>query len=319
MTHSTPICPKCAYDQSGEIVIWESQCPLQGRCPECGLGFTWADVFDPSRRELEWNVEHAQSAWQMLCRTPKTLLRLIIPFYYWRSVGVETPIRNRALICWALFVWGGLHLLVSIPYGLGWWKIVDVRNYGSLTELYQLGGMKALIAPFITAIGSPFVYMWVDPNNGTVKVFFELLRGIVLRDALSPMLPIFGMILIWMIILLAVPTTRRQAMIRRAHVVRAGLISMMAAAVVFEFAKLASGLEWYTRVGFTVNINWLQVFLVVVMPALVLWVVVFWASAIRTGWKVRPCGLLIGLGSVASLLGGVVMLYLFWMLMGGEF
>ncbi len=43
----TPTCPKCGYDQSGEIATWESQCPLEGRCPECGFDFVWADVMDP--------------------------------------------------------------------------------------------------------------------------------------------------------------------------------------------------------------------------------------------------------------------------------
>jgi len=311
-----PICPKCGYDQSGEIATWESVCPVEGRCPECGLEFAWADVFDPSRVELNWNVEHARTVWQMLSRTPGTLLRLMIPFYYWRSVGVDTPVRLRALSQWILLMWVGVHLLVSIPYGVGWWRVMSSAYYGSLSELYQLGGIKASVAPFVTAVGSPFVYMWIDPKSGATKVGSNLYHASIQRDSLSPMLPILGMILIWMVVLLATPITRKQAKIRRAHVARAGLMSMIVVVVAFEFAKLAEGFGYLGQVGNTVNYFWARVFGSVVMPALVLWLIVFWATAIYTGWKVRPCRVLITLGSVASLLGGVVMLYVVWVMMG---
>lgn len=40
----TPRCPRCGYDQSGEVQTWRSACPLHGRCPECGLEFRWRYV-----------------------------------------------------------------------------------------------------------------------------------------------------------------------------------------------------------------------------------------------------------------------------------
>ena len=69
----SPICPKCGYDQSGEITTWVTQCPLEGTCPECGYALYWSDVVNPSRIRLPWFVEHAESKRGLLRRTIPTL------------------------------------------------------------------------------------------------------------------------------------------------------------------------------------------------------------------------------------------------------
>lgn len=42
-------CPKCAYSFEGEFAAWRESCPLRGRCPECGFGFAWGDLFGTTR------------------------------------------------------------------------------------------------------------------------------------------------------------------------------------------------------------------------------------------------------------------------------
>lgn len=311
------ICPKCGYDQRGEISRWESVCPMEGRCPECGLGFLWRDIFDPVRNELGWYVEHTHSVLGIFGRTPGTLMRLVIPYVYWRTVGVEKSIRLRVLAIWLIVFWVVLHLVLSIPYGMGVWSGMSSQFYGSIGELYGQAGVKGLLVPIVNAVGWPWFDAWADYRNGSVHFGASWTRqGVVLKDYLTPMVPLFGMSLLWVVVLLATPITRRRAKIRSAHVARAALISMVPVILAYELARLVEGLDDWMRIGNTVSNDWARGFGAVVMPALVLWMLVFWALAVKVGWKVRPCGVLIFLGSIASLLGGVAMLYVVSMLFG---
>ncbi len=52
-------CPRCGYDQSGEIARWTDSCPVEGLCTECGLRFGWFDVYFPTRR-LAATFENAE-------------------------------------------------------------------------------------------------------------------------------------------------------------------------------------------------------------------------------------------------------------------
>jgi hypothetical protein len=308
--HAAPICPKCGYDQSGAIATWELQCPLEGRCPECGLDFQWCDVFDPASGDLGWYVEHGSSLWQIAKRTPGTLRRLALPHIYWRAVGVQTQIRLGSLCIWLILCALGLHLFVSIPYGIGIWHGMSVRYYGSLSGLYQMAGLKGMMAPFVNAVGSPFVYEFVDPNNGAVAFGSGLFDRSTVRHEISPMIPLIGMTAGWMVVLLAVPVTRQRAKLRSAHVFRAGLMSLLVVFGSLEFAKLAMGLDRWAQVGFTVTSRWQGVFGGIVMPILGIWLLVFWAIAIKVGWRIRRCGLLIFLGSIVSFLSGFAMLFI---------
>ena len=150
------ICPKCGYDQSGAIATWEDQCPIEGTCPECGLGFAWANIIDPARVDLRWYIEHAPRKRDLLVRSPPTLRRLLIPNLYWRSVGVSTRIEIRTLLLWLLLLLLVWHALALVPVGLGNWQeswgmvrgggfndFVDEGIPGVLYELHN-----AIFAPF---------------------------------------------------------------------------------------------------------------------------------------------------------------------------
>lgn len=89
----TPACPRCGYDQSGQAASWQDRCPVEGRCPECGTAFNWADLFDPSRRDVPWLAEHARGARDAARRTPGMLRRMALPHAFWRAVGVHAAAR----------------------------------------------------------------------------------------------------------------------------------------------------------------------------------------------------------------------------------
>ena len=56
-------CFRCGYNLRGLA---------QPRCPECGLEFEWADLFDPARRRHPYLFEHqAQHGRQRAGSTPR--------------------------------------------------------------------------------------------------------------------------------------------------------------------------------------------------------------------------------------------------------
>lgn len=61
---SQPFCPRCGYDQSGELAIWNTttslECPLTHTCTECGLDFAWRDILNPIYSRQLTMFEHAQ-------------------------------------------------------------------------------------------------------------------------------------------------------------------------------------------------------------------------------------------------------------------
>ncbi|MFG0245133.1 MAG: hypothetical protein ACF8MF_03660 [Phycisphaerales bacterium JB052] len=315
MLSPIPICPKCGYDQSGAIATWEDRCPIEDTCPECGLGFAWRDVFDPVRNDRHWYTEHAQSIWGIIARTPGTLMRLVWPWCYWRSVGVEARISLRALSVWLIVLGLGLHFVISIPYGMGTWHD-QARFYGSLSNLYQNAGIKGLSKVLIDGIGWPFVQTHIDYRGPSYIFEFPMMNTVVARQAFSPLLPLFGMTLVWALIMLLVPTTRRHARIRAAHVYRAALVSVVALLLAFELQRLTIGLDLWTATPPMISNIWARRFGEVVVPLLGLWVLLFWGSAVVVGWRVRPCGLLIVLGSIASVIGSVSVFFVLSLLFG---
>lgn len=84
-------CPRCRYDLSGETGRWAAagRCPLRGRCPECGLVFTWADIFapNPSPGYFE-SEERRRFRW-----LAKTFWRSLRPWSFWRWVRMEAEMR----------------------------------------------------------------------------------------------------------------------------------------------------------------------------------------------------------------------------------
>jgi hypothetical protein len=302
-TH-TPICPKCGYDQSGEIATWETQCPLDGRCPECGLRFAWADVLDPSRVDLIWYVEHAGSKRGMLRRTPATLFKLLIPNLYWRQVGVHTRIEFKGLIVWLLMIMAVLHALAIVPVGIGNWlertRYNAWPNGTSFEQYFQDNGVAGLLYELHNAIGAPFVRIEYQP--ATISYHFGGYFNLDFAASIQIPSIFLSMMTIWAVIMLVVPTTRCRAQIRGAHVMRAWLMSLVSVIFIYEVFRVALSTFWWLE-GY-INIMYLAISFIAMLGLSLIWLMWFWAAAIRVGWTVRPSWLLIVLGMIASLIAG---------------
>jgi len=297
MAPPTPTCPKCAYDQSGEITTWKTKCPLQGQCPECGLTFQWFTVLNPDHTKLPWYTEHAPKLTATFKRTPTTLLRLILPPIFWRRLPVTATITLPMLIKWCIALVLIAHLLASVCSGLGRWQAFDARLYKTFSAVFQNGAMSiieicfnALFAPLFTisgsAIGTPTI-QWGSP-------YYEFREEYIATITLA-----LGASFLWQIIMTAIPTTRKIAKLRDAHILRATILSMTQIVLVFEMGRAIYGLDMY----FFSRNTWALILIIAITLLSFLWQLLFWPSAILATWKIRPAALLIILGSIASLLG----------------
>jgi len=63
-------CPRCDQDLRAEPMGWTISCPLEGRCPECGLSFRWADQLSRRHALPRWSLEGAAGAREWFRRWP---------------------------------------------------------------------------------------------------------------------------------------------------------------------------------------------------------------------------------------------------------
>ncbi len=300
----SPVCPRCGYDQSGAVATWTDRCPISGTCPECGNGHLWADLFDPSRKDLRWLVEHAPTRARMWPRTPAMVWRVARPDAFWREVGVHTRVRIGRLVLWCAGVLAALHfatgaglwyneyrwiLTARARARVGWWKP------GKQQELQAV--LDALTQPLAGLFAGPG---WTGASGGwgigTISV-----SEFGLPAWLAACL---GFTTTWTLVLGVIPTTRRLARIRAVHIARAGVLACFAAFIGVELARIELAING-SQVGrpFVILTGWAGF---AGMAALLAWTLRWWWSAARTGWDLRPARLVVLLGFVAALLGAAV-------------
>lgn len=302
-----PICPKCGYDQSGEVATWETQCPVQGTCPECGLKFTWTEIYHPLMHDLLWYSEHARSIRACVWRTPGTLRRLVVPLLFWRSLNVKKRVSLPMLCVWCILVCIGAHMLVAVAVGLEQWQ---ESNWTAqpLAQYLNQNGVSGALAIYLNGLVQPLYE--VTPNVRGYSRFIDLgfrkewWSTESLMDAIfRPIGFQIGFILLWMIVLLAIPHTRKLTKLRGVHIARAVILSVTAMVLTFELYRLNEalhGLGGY-RMGIT------SLLYNSIVPAMIVWQMIFWGSAIAIGWRIRSWKLLVALGTVAGLLGGAAL------------
>lgn len=97
---TSPCCPRCGYDQSGEVASWTVSCPVAGVCSECGIDFRWRDVLDPRSLGPPWSFEHAKRGWPLAF--VRTLLRTLSPGRLWRELKIIHDVRTTRLLWLAI-------------------------------------------------------------------------------------------------------------------------------------------------------------------------------------------------------------------------
>jgi len=309
-----PICPKCGYDQSGEIATWELQCPLEGRCPECGLDFVWADVLDPNRVELGWYVEHAKTKWDMVRRTIPTLWMLMIPNRYWKRVTMETGRSTKRFAIWVVMVMIVLHLIgTGMMVGARVGYVLYDNNEIEQIKIGQTESFVAMVDGMKTQMDSAFWAQVLSESTLYPLVKLHFFDTEVAEVLLSFAFISFGIACMWLILMSIFPTTRKRSQLRMIHVVRAVVVSGLTPMLVMELGRMldvvaafASWVPWLKGMTWQV---WSRITLVTVLGTLA-WLQWFWISAVWRGWKIKARWyemILVMLASFGGLLiGGIL-------------
>ncbi len=302
LVRDRPICPKCGYDQTGEIATWDTQCPIRGICTECGLEFNWSSVMRPELGQVPWYVEHAKGVRRFILRSMCTPFHLILPHRFWNQLDPAKPVSIVRLILWLILMVFIVHTLVGIPNGYNAWIQSNWRGFNFPQHVQMHGNYAYAEAlfdgyfyPYFDALPRPSSHKWTLDTR--FRWFPKTTR------LYSPHLVSTGMLLLWSIVLLAIPQTRRLAKLRTRHVMRAIILSIFMIAMSYELTHLIRTmyeLYWISRSIFPVLDG---------LPALFCWVwlLVFWGCAVHIGWLIRPSRLLIALGTIASILGGTTL------------
>ncbi|MEL7473322.1 MAG: hypothetical protein AAGK04_08395 [Planctomycetota bacterium] len=259
---TTPECPRCGYDLSGEIESWREACPLDGVCSECGLAMRWAELLNDRFRRPPWLFERAERAlWLAFLRTA---LRVLLPARFWGSIRMEHPIAWRRLVVFVVLALPALYaLLLSAP-------MAAALMLGNLANGYvptkDLASHWHLIA---VPVGN--LYRW-----STVDVRADV--GLAILAALLTPMTLF-----------LLPVTLCTARIRRVHVCRVGLYTISVTPLFVAVVVLWPML--YTAVQAAGHVAWaprwiygLAGWIVTPLEHASDWLVVAWAALLLWWW-----------------------------------
>ncbi len=185
-------CPRCGYNLDGTVSTWTKQCPIRGRCNECGFEFDWHRVFvltvHPWLFEYHWRRRPFSGFLQ-------TVICAFRPRRFWREVRLTDPVHlmPAAVVTGLLALAGAVLLITTLVLPQYLWRLSN--------------GFP---------VGASF---WRDEILETTlrmpRTFMRLMPG--LPVALFAMPVIFALI----------PTTLRQARVRRGHIVRIFFYSLI--------------------------------------------------------------------------------------------
>ena len=213
-----PVCPRCGYDLSGAVAAWERaeppQCPMEGRCSECGLDFRWRDVMDPSYTRQRRLIEHADR--RVAIAFARTLARLFHPSRLWSVLRMEHAVvwpRLVALATVGVLLVGAamVGILSRCPWAFATASRVWVGPYNGF-----VGWSNEFAFNQVIAWPRP---VWIPPANaapwGRPSPYSAIISPQFVVALLAMVLSPAAFVLL--------PATLKRAKIRRIHVVRISL------------------------------------------------------------------------------------------------
>ena len=202
-------CPRCGYDQRGEIAKWERSCPLESTCTECGLAIDWRELFNPDFSMPNWCVESAEKWRQIPWRSVKTLWMMLRPWRFWSELRMSHEIRwSRIIVMWII-------LLIVIYFSMGATQALQYARlvrWGLSPGFITIGDMVRDCAANFVAPFSPIDTVW----TGTCMRYAAQVWG----DGLKPAIYFLLANVIMAAGFLLLPISRRRAKVRYPHVLR---------------------------------------------------------------------------------------------------
>lgn len=287
-THGpTPACPRCGYDQAGEVASWVDHCPVRGVCPECGEDFAWSATIDKETSRLRWSFEHAKTLRWIAVGWVVAPVRCVLPHRYWRHMWKPERVcfgRSAVfLVVWWLFVRTMWSSVMSVGLVLDQTGPITGANWrwyahaGTLDELMRCFGLSWRgTLPLIGTTG------W-DTED---RLEYYFIAG--LAPAVS---------VVWAVLLATGIRLPRSASFSRARIGRALLMGLVIVPVAYESARLLGALQslWFTGPP--------DAFLIGGMVVPVVWVLVWWSVVVRSA-AARASGRALGFLHAAAVLGG---------------
>lgn len=133
-------CPRCGYELAGMMASWNTACPLQGTCTECGYQIDFSELH--ARGNVpDWFVGVAPHAWGWIRRLPGTVLRMAVPFWAWRTLRLfafNSSFGTRQVLAWsaAMVVFLPMMFMVALVLPVEGWNIVhDIEGRVALRDL----------------------------------------------------------------------------------------------------------------------------------------------------------------------------------------
>lgn len=212
-------CLRCGYDLRGEIERWTETCPLEGRCVECGLDFTWTDVLSPSVNPPRWSVEGARTWLGIPGTAVRTLAASLLAPWFWGRFLMMQRVRRGRLVAYLGFLCVVLYASFAIAHGALMNRTVDwlggpvsvVSASPSSARLEAMAlpftarspGTVAYANGFTTPISSPrelFLWYWLEHLD------------VLVAGAIIPVATVAAF--------LFVPISRRRAKVKWDHLIR---------------------------------------------------------------------------------------------------
>lgn len=255
-------CPRCGYDLSGTIATWQTSCPLDGVCSECGLTIEWGLLWDHVSRPPKWYVESKLGIRQFI----STWVRHAWPSRLWRAIDMRQEIRPWRLV---LFAMGGIivcHLLVA-----GMELALEAYHYQQYTARWR-GFARIRPMPTLRSWIDPWVIAW------PYKAVYGLDGALVAVQVV--VFPALVGLLIPSLCYLFSDSLRFEP-VRLRHLIRIALLwlptSVLAGSLVLCVDTIRRQLAPSMAVS---TLEWIVPLVMLVMY--VLWPVIFWHRAFRT-------------------------------------
>jgi hypothetical protein len=305
-------CPRCGYDLRGVVTSWINSCPLHGNCSECGLHIPWRTLVGERRYPL-WSFEHAIA--KPLRRFLQTVLRLARPRAFWHELAMWHEIRWARLIGFVFITIAVVHLsAAAIAGSIKAERVIrsnreEIARYSWLAKssVANSGAMRLFPPP-------PTSWYAGAPSAALGELWpYSMRKGLGASAVVHPAV-VYGLLvtLVMPAAFIALPQTLRRAKVRRGHIVRVFLYSLVA----FPFLLAVwSGSLWVVVGGWrSIPYEFLQTrFLqqhegTILTFMCFLWLLAWWGTAVKYYLRLpRSWMIAFAMLTISGLVGTVVM------------
>ena len=149
-------CPSCGYDLAGEVATWQTSCPLESVCSECGGRVTWGLVLADAARIPTWSIERRCTPWSWNMA---------------RTLWAHVTVRGITQLCAPTdrMRWGRvsaylIFLLLALYLSLTWFQIMTARelvfSWAALAWVSKMSFVSFYI-PFLLIVPMCLSLPWI--------------------------------------------------------------------------------------------------------------------------------------------------------------